>query len=269
MRIKVFLAWALVAFLLTGCLRATSPINAISDEVEKLGFTVYNPPRADRGPGWVFHFVKTFDGKTVPGTVCTSLYPDERVVDAKISIPNVKSTDNADVSFGLGLLDGLIDNVQKASADLSAKSIKTLSINWGDLTARELPEERKFTEEGKRVPIGNACAARLRELRQANQLGTVFMVQQAVQAKSMTVSVEQDRNAGASLDVSLYEVLTVKPSAKVSQKSNSSIDVTDPRYIGFVAVAVLNWIPTDQLGAETATVSGRLLKREEINRLMQ
>src|SRR4029077_707237 len=155
MRARVPLNSISGAFFLVACFHATSPIQAISDQVEKFGFTVYNPPRADRGPGWVFHFVKTFDGNTVPATVCSTLYPDDRVVNARISIPNVQSTDTTDVAFGLGLLEGLIDNVQKASANLSAKSVKTLSIKWGDLTAIELPEERKFTEQGKRVSIGN------------------------------------------------------------------------------------------------------------------
>jgi len=84
----------------------------------------------------------------------------------------------------------------------------------------------------------------------------------------MTVSVDQDQNAGASLDVSLYKALDLKPEVKVSEKTNSSIEVSEPRYIGFKAVAIIDWIPTNQLGAETATVSGKLLTADQVNKII-
>jgi hypothetical protein len=252
---------------MAGCV--SSPVKEISKEVEKYGYTVYNPPRADHGPGWVFHFAKTFDGKTVPVAVCQNLYPDDRTQAASISFPTVTRNDTTDLSFGVSLLEGLVTDVQKASASLEAKKVKKLTITWGDLVATELPEERKFGADGKLLPISNSCAARLRELRRQNQMESVYLVQSAVLAKSMKISVDEQQNAGASLDASLYKVLDVKPSAKVSTTSNSSIDVSDPRYIGFVALAVLDWIPLDQVGPETAKVSGRLLSPADVSELMK
>ena len=54
----------------------------------------------------------------------------------------------------MSLLDGLVRNVQKASANLSGKSVKKLTIRWGELIDRELPEERRFTPEVAQYQLG-------------------------------------------------------------------------------------------------------------------
>lgn len=249
-----------------GCMH--DPMKPLSDEIEQYGFTVYRPPRANHGPGWVFQFAKTFDGKTVAMTVCENLYPDIKLSDGALSFANTTRTNNLDLSFGLGLLEGLVENVQKVSADLSAKSVKDVKITWGKIREKELIPERRFSSDGKLLPISNQCAAQLRQLRESGEIDGVYVVQSALQADALTMQVNQDASAGAKLDVTLYKVLNLKPGISASEKSATTVEINEPRFLGFVGVALIKWTPTNQLGPETATVSGRLLPAAEARRLL-
>jgi hypothetical protein len=109
-----------ILVLLFGC--KTTGLDPLQDFVNSYDYTLYVPPRSNHGPGWTFQLVKTFDGKTVPQTLCENLYPDVAVSNGSVSIPNIDTKSDVDADFAVELLEGIIESVGEAKANLKAKS---------------------------------------------------------------------------------------------------------------------------------------------------
>jgi len=253
---------------LTGCV-STDAIRALEREMKEYGFSGYRPPRANHGPGWVFRFAKTYDNNTVMVTVCDFLYPKNLVVPVKgsVSLLNRESTETLDLSLGLKVIGDLVQEISKAEASLKSKSVTTLRVTWSKVEAEEIPDQYKFNAEGKLQPLDPACSAAIRQIRDRGNLDTVFVVQEALRAESIDISVDANVDRGAQLDVELSKLLQLKPNVSWKDVSKSSVKVIEPRYVGFKAVAMIDFRPTDQLGPETVRVSGRVLTFEQAQKL--
>jgi len=257
-----------VFFLLQAC--CNGPMAPLAKELKSYGYTLYEPPRTNRGPGWTFRMVRTFDGRTVPMTVCENLYPDVDLVDGNLSLPQLSTKSTVDGSVAVDFLEGLLKDIGGAKASLSANSIKKLTISWGQVSSKELPEERKFTEKGEIRAIGAPCAAVLKELKDRGELaGNLFIVQQAILANELSYETSDDSGKKGELKASLKKLLNFEANAKATEITQTSLQIKEPRYIGYIAIALLEWAPTGLLGPESAKLYGRRLSPDELAKITQ
>lgn len=233
------------------------------------GYTAYDLPRKDRGPGWVFMFVKNFDGETVQVTVCENLYPDNNTVsdDATFFDRAVNGTTSGNI--GLTVLQGLLENID---GTLSATTglVKSVEVSWKGLTIVDMPKERRFDDEGKIVPVSARCRATLRDmLANDGKLGGVFFVQEALRANSLTLKVGRDTNAAASAGVDIKSLLTVAPGVSYEVDDVATMTFKEPRFIGYKAVAIEQFSPLGAMGELKAKVTGRPLSKKDIESILR
>lgn len=253
---------------LSGC--KTTGLEGLRSLMDSFGYTLYEPPRSNHGPGWTFRITKTHDGKKVPITVCENLYPTVKVTNANINFPQSQVESTVDVDFAVELLDGIIDNIGEAKANLKAKGADSVNITWGNAHAEELLPQQAFTPNGSKIEIDSACAAHLADLKKRGELANnIFMVQQALKVEQMDYQSSASSQTEGGLSVSLKELLTVKPQAKATEVNNNNLSIKEPRYLGFRAFAISDVVPTGLLGPETAVVSGRELTKDEVATLLK
>lgn len=259
---------AILLSILTGC--KTTGLEPLRKFMESYDYTLYEPPRSNHGPGWTFRMAKTYDGRTVPMTVCENLYPAVKTKDANIDFPKIQMESKVDVDFAVELLEGIIDNVGEAKANLKAKGAKSVKITWGAVSAEELLPQETFDPSGKKLEVDHACAAHLNDLKQKGEFAdSIFLVQQAIRVDRMDYEITSDSETGGGLSLNLKEVLTVKPEAKATQSNKSTLAIKEPRYVGFRAFIITDVVPTGLLGPETAIVSGRELTKDEVSNLLK
>ena len=167
-------------------------------------------------------------------------------------------------------MSGLVANVDKSKAELSAKNVSNLEVTWGDVVAYDIPEGARFDANGGIVPVDGACSARLKEIaRDDGRIQEVYLVQSALQVGSLDIKTASDTSFGASADASLYKALQLKPSVKVTSVSSSSLRIEQERFVGFQGVAIIEWLPRAQATGESAFAKGRALRPAEVRALLQ
>jgi hypothetical protein len=245
-------------------------LDELRDLMGEYGYTLYEPPRSNHGPGWTFRMAKTFDGHVVPVTVCENLYPSVKTKNANVTFPNSQVESSVNIDFAVELLEGLIDNIGEAKANLKAKGAKGVTINWGGARAEELIPEQTFDKTGTKLEIDQGCSAHLSDLKKKGELSdSIFFVQQAVRVDKLDYKVTDESEKGGGLSLNIKELLTLKPDVKVSKKDKNTLSIEEPRYVGFRAFVITDVVPTGLLGPETAVVSGRELTKAEISNLLK
>jgi len=262
MKVVSKLLLLVLVFFLVGCNGRLGPL---AKELSNYDYSFYNPPRSNHGPGWTFRFVKTHDGKTVTQTVCENLYPDIQTLDGSLSLPAIKDKETRAIDFSVNLLDGLIKNVGEAKLNLSNNKIQEISIKWGPVTSKEIPLERRFDKNGKVVPISPRCHATLLDLKNRGELeNSIFVVQEAAIVNSLVYDAKVDSSIQGSVNFSFKKLLEFTPKAKVTENNQTSLVIEASRYVGYRAVALMEFVPTNLLGPETATVKGKIVPREQL-----
>jgi hypothetical protein len=198
-------------------------------------------------------------------TVCENLYSDVTPLDGKLSLPNFQEDTTVDAGFAVELLEGLIKNVGEAKAELKAKNVDKVKITWGSVHSKELPEERKFDNKGKEQEIGPRCASILSDLKKRGELyENIFLVQEALVTHELVYEATSESAKSGSVSFSIKELLKFKPDVNVEAISSTSLKISEDRYVGFVALALLDWLPTGQLGPEAGKISGRMVSADEM-----
>lgn len=257
-----------VLLTLVGC--GNGAMKELEKEMGQYGFTPYNPPRANHGPGWVFQFAKTFDGKTVPTTLCNQLMGPgtSPVIKADVSFPEIKRDHTFEANLGLSFVKDLLKDEQKTEAELKSKSVSKLRLSWTRLVAEEIPRASLFTPEGKLVPLDPTCSAQLKALKDRGELLGVIVVTEALRADKMEIDLQTDSSASVSATVNVKAALELKPGVSASATEQNTLSIDEPRYVGFRAFSLVGFAPTGLLGAETARISGAPLTVDAIRALV-
>jgi hypothetical protein len=252
--------------ILIGC--NSTGLSPLKSELAKYNYTLYEPPQSDRGPGWTFQLVKTYNGQVVPITVCQNIYSNIPPAQSDLSLPNVTSTSTVGLDFAIDFLSGLISSAPNAKANL--KDISNIEITWGNVSAKEIPKEHQFDEVGQVRKIHPACYKALQDLKKSNALvDQVFVVQSAAMVDTFKYKFSRNSESALSGGASLPSRFGIKAGVNYKVEGNTALEISEPRYIGFVAIAILDWLPTGLLTAESAKIKGRIMKHDEFAKLLQ
>lgn len=210
---------------------------------------------------------KTFDGRTAPLTVCDNLYPSVETTKGKLHLPKLESKTDVGVDIAVSLMESVLGSPAEAKAALG--SVSSVEIEWGEITALEVPQEKLFKPDGTPLAIHPACFAAMQRYKQAEGPSGLIMVQAAALAHSMkyTFKAKQGAELGAGID--LKNKMTVKAGAKVTQEGNTVLVINEPTYIGFVAFAITDATPIAGFAGPRATVAGFALSPDQLKTLLR
>jgi len=212
--------------------------------------------------------IRTFDGKTIPSTLCENLYSDPKTVDGSLSLPNIHGSTTVSLDLAIDFLEGLIRDPAKAKANL--KAVREVTISWGQIRDQELSPEFKFTEKGELRPVNERCAAVLRDIKRRGELGNnIFVVQQAVLAHRLWYEFKTEGAAAVGLAGKYQDLLGFNAGVGISSTGETSLEIAERRYVGFAAIALIEWLPIGELGvSQLATVSGRRITLDEMKQII-
>lgn len=255
---------SLLILQISGC--TNTGLEPLRKELEELGFTLYEPPRSNRGPGWTFNIVSTFDGRRVPKTICENLYPQLELKPGNLTLAKLQTNSVLDLNLGIEFLKDLLINPIEAKAKL--KKVKEVSIKWKDVKSVEIPDNLKFDKKGKPIAIQADCLSDIRDLKAKKAFkNSVFMVQEVLLAHELDYEFKTDNQSEAGLKGKYKQFLDFQLGVKTEEKSETSLVVKEKRYLGFIAFLIEDVVPDGLLGAENALVSGRVVTLEQMKQI--
>lgn len=259
------MALLILTAVLAGCSR--NGLAPLSRELAGYGYTLYKPPRTDRGPGWTFRFIRTIEGNSLPMTLCENLYPGVQLHPGKLKLAKFDSTSTVTVDIAIDFLQKLLKDVASAKANL--KRVRAVTISWDKVESRELASELMFDKAGRVVPISSQCRAALEDLKKKHEFeNSVFVIQSAALAHRLRYEFKADTESGWGATGQLKALLGFKAGLDIREVDTTTLEINEPAYIGYVAIALRDMVPTGLLGSETATVSGHLLSAEELKTVL-
>ncbi len=200
-------------------------------------------------------------------TLCENLYPEITLHTGKLKLPRFESNSTVTADVAVDFLQQLLKD--PANAKTSLKSVREVTISWGDVDSNELPSEQTFDMSGRRVPISSQCRAVLEDLKQKQEFeSTVFVVQAAVLVSKLTYKFKAEAGSGIDVGGKLKALLGFKAGVTVREVDTTTLEIDEPTYLGYVAVALRDMVPTGLLGAETAVISGRILSTQELRAVL-
>lgn len=237
-------------------------LQGFSGYLKDIGYSFYNPPRSDRGPGSVFRFVRLESGKWGISPVCRNLFPQLSHTVSDLSIPNSRRKQTFDLDFVLGLLGGLIE--EPAAGELG--SVREIEVTFGgSVQSHAYFEEDGLNDDGSPRELSPACYARLKALSAAGGLGgNVFFVQDAIAVTEASYSAFRGGAGQMDLRVPIREVLLPRVGISAQFEHEHSLTIREPRYVAFKAMQITDFVDTGLTSAGRATVHLKPLEEAEI-----
>lgn len=231
----------------------TKPVRSFSEYLESLGYSFYNPPRSDRGPGSVFRLARAQSGKIVISPVCGQLFESIEPVRANISLPKDKSTEERGIEFWISFLADLLNNPGDVSGKFSSKA--TFAVQFDGTQSHYLNEEQMVNDKGVARRITPACYARLKQLSKSGELrDNIFIIQDAVRISTGTYTFSKEALANGQGKIEVDKIIDVKTGVRWSKKTERSFSIDEPRYVAFVAFLLKDYVETGLTTAGTAIV---------------
>jgi len=213
------------------------PLDGLKEEVNQYGYALHLPPTSNHGPGWTFAFAKTSEGKTRVITICENLFPDVERSVGNLSLPNLTTTSEVNAGLAVEMLSGIVDDPVSAKANLS--KFKKVEVSWGRVVSSEIPISSIYSAEGVFVNADPICAAFLKEMKEQSEVSnSIFVVVNSLTAHEFTYNFGSSVGGEVGAQVDLQKALTLKPNIDAKEVVTGSLTVTEPREIGYVALAL-------------------------------
>lgn len=225
--------------------------------LEDLGYSIYNPPRSDRGASSVFAYQIAESGKVVLSPVCRKLFSALEPKPADLTIPSSSRNDQLDAGFALELLKDMFSKPPSIEAGVLATS--KVDATFGKTTEYSIAEEDLYNEQGVARTITPQCFSALRQRARSSGLGNVFVVQSAIQVDTLSYELEELFSAQASAEVEIKKVLNVIPSASGNLSGNTTLSSDTSRYVAFIAFKITDYVDTGLTTAGSAIVKAERL----------
>lgn len=241
-------------------------LDGFSDYLENIGYSFYNPPRSDRGPGSVFRFVDLEGGSRGLSPVCRDLFPDIEPTRAEVSIPNENRTEELELGFVLELLKGLLTD--ETPVDASMKREMRVEVKFSDdVQSLSYFEEDAINDDGTPRKLSPTCYARLKSLSETGQLAEgVFFVQDALRVREAEYQFSRSYDFGAHIDIPITKILHPKAEVSSESKVENSLTIREWRFVAFKAMLVTEFVDTGLTSAGSAIIRGRPLTVDEFSR---
>jgi hypothetical protein len=260
-------------FLLLSC-TSEPDLSALEKPLNAAGYQLFNPPRSNWGPGFVFSG-DIVGGRLVNvGEVCPNLYGDEEPPrSAKILLPNYTAKDS--LTFGAAVrflrsafgLDVDVDKVERE---------RLIEVKWQNVSEMSYALMDNWLRDGTVKPIPIECRNAIQRLQGQQKFeNRVFVLTRAIAPESLKYEFSAALNAKGSASADLWKVSEAKAQAEGGTANATQIEIPqmdstycdrqrhgEPLqcqrfYIGYAPpVKITEWIDTGQSSGELRKVKG-------------
>lgn len=231
-------------------------LSALEKALNNAGYQLYNPPRSNWGPGFVFSGDILNGRITNVKEVCPNLYGDaDAPQSAAILFPNYTAKDKLNFGAALHFLRGLFG----LDFDLNAVDReRTVEVKWQNIRETSYSEMDRWLADGAIKPIPIQCRRAIENLQGRNAFaGRVFVIVRAVAPESLIYDFSSTVNAQGSATAELWKAAQVKVQGQGVSTSATQLEVRKRLYVGYAApVKLSEWIDTGQSSGELVRVTG-------------
>jgi hypothetical protein len=221
------------------------------------GYRLYNPPRANWGPGFVFTG-DVLDGKiTNVREICPNLYADlEAPQSAAVLLPNFDAKD----SFSFGIAIRFLKNLLGLDADLEKmQREQSISVKWSNLRETSYTDVDKWLETGEPRPIARRCRSAIEDLRARKQFeDKVFIIVRAVSPETLLYDFDSAIEVKGSASAEAWQQGKLKAEGKAEIKNRTQLETKEKLFVGYAPpVKLQEWTPSGLVSGEIIGVRGQ------------
>ncbi|ELA8062036.1 hypothetical protein P3383_04805 [Vibrio parahaemolyticus] len=229
-------------------------------EIENLGYTAFEPPRANAKVGSVFTFEKNSSGNLTVRELCHYLYDDLTVTNRDLTFPTRSMTDTIDAGIAASLVKDLVSTPPKLDAGF--RNVRSVKVSFNGVKSSYVTDQDLVALDGKPLPITPSCYGVLKRYSDAGLLSRTFLVVDIINVDSMNYTVEKNLKTGADVEFDIKTVVELKPNISFESDNNYSMKINENRSIGYKAFSITSFKPNGLVGPAAATIRLEPLTRE-------
>jgi hypothetical protein len=218
------------------------------------GYRLYNPPRENWGPGFVFSG-DVVNGKiTNVREICPNLYADlEAPRSAAVILPDFDANDSFSFGVAVNFLKGLlglnvdVDKIQRE---------QSISVKWKNLSEASYADMDKWLDSGEPRPIAKRCRIAIEDLRAKKQFDDrIFIIVRAVAPETLVYDFSKAVQASGSASLEAWQQGMAKAEGKADIKNQTQLETKKKLFVGYAPPFKLqDWVPTGLVSGEIVGV---------------
>jgi hypothetical protein len=232
-------------------------LRPLEQALNAAGYQLYNPPRANWGPGFVFAGDIVQGRITNVREICPNLYGDtEAPQSADILLPNYSARDKISFSATLRFLKsvfGLNFDLDKVEQEHSVE------VKWQNIRESSYTEMDKWLADGKIKPIPIQCRRAIESLQGRNAFADrVFVIVRAVAPESLIYDFSSAANGQGSASAALLTEAQAKVQGSGANTAATQLEIRKRLYVGYAApVKLSEWTDPGLSSGELVKVKGQ------------
>jgi hypothetical protein len=233
-------------------------MDPLKDALRAAGYQLYNPPRANWGPGFVFAGDIAGGRLTNVDEVCPNLYADsEAPQSVSISLPNLNNNESLSVGFGLQLLKaifGINFDVDKVERE------RQIHVKWQNLRELSYTRMDQRLKNGEPRPITQPCRSAIENLLAKKRFADrLFVIVRAIAPESLVYDFSSAIGAQASASADVWSEAQIRVQGKGQISNGTLLEIKERMFVGYSPPFKLtDWLPTGDVSGEIVKVKGEV-----------
>ena len=228
---------------------------ALEKLLHAAGYQLYNPARADWGPGFVFA------GDVVNGRIsnveeiCPNLYSNMSLKGAAVVLANYK----ADDSFSFGVALNFLKNILGDKLDIGGMAQDKVDVSWKNMREMSYTHMDQWLETGEPRPVAARCRAAIEDLKLKNRFkDRIFVITRAVAPEALVYDFSRAAHADVNGSANFMRGLDVAVQGKGHITNGTQLVVDQHLFVGYAPpIKIDDWLPSHLVSGEIVQVRGR------------
>jgi hypothetical protein len=254
-KLNGFIFSILVAFVVSASPAMGQDFSALEKLLREAGYQLYNPPRANWGPGFVF------TGDTVNGRitnveeVCPNLYSNMGPLKGStVILADYHASDSMSFNAAVDFLKSLT----VGALNLGGAAQRTVDVRWKNVQEFSYTHIDKWLKTGEPRPVEKRCRAAIDDLKVKNRFkDRVFVMVRAVAPEVLIYDFSKMAEADAKASAKLIQELNAAAEGKGHLGSETQLLIEKQLYLGHAApIKIDEWLPTHLQSGDIIQIRG-------------
>jgi hypothetical protein len=228
---------------------------ALEKLLRAAGYQLYNPPRANWGPGFVFTGDVVNGRITNVEEVCPNLYSNMgQPQGAAVVLADYSATDSFSFGAALEFLKGLIGG----AVDLGGTDQRSVTVQWKNIRELSYTRMDQWLKAGEPRPVAPRCRAAIEDLKLKNKFkDRTFVITRAVAPEVLIYDLTQAAGGYAKGSAKFMSELQGAVGGEGHVTNSTQLVVEHRLFIGYAPpVKIDEWLPSNLVSGDIAEVRG-------------
>jgi hypothetical protein len=235
-------------------------LGALEQAMIQAGYHLYNPPRTNWGPGFVFSG-DVNNGRIINvQEICPNLYVDlEAPTGATVVLPDFKAEDKFTFRLALDFLKRLVGADNSAKLELvRLEHERKVEVQWQDVREFAYSKVDQWLKSGEPRPVEQRCRSAIDDLRAKGRFkDRVYVIARAVAPEVLTFDFARSTAGEVGANATLGQALEAAAQGRAEVHNNTELRVKQRLFVGYAApIKLEEWLPTGLVSGGIVGVRG-------------